>query len=384
MNAFVLVGFSGSRSKKMFALVFKRIFSLFSPGWDWIQVEVTSDCNAACIYCPRTIYKDCWENRHLPLVTFKKLIPAFSETKHVHLQGWGEPFLHPDFFEMVAIAKKAGCRVGTTTNGMLLNRETIKRVVESRIDIIAFSLAGADEENDRIRKGTRLTKVLDAMRTLNEEKERLGVETPAIHVAYMLLRSGIQNLRNLPHLLEGCGVSDVVISFLDFIPCEELKSEVIAPATKAEYEELRSRLEEIKEAGRLHHLSVHHPLESMGERKEERTQSVRERTQSVRERTQNVRERTQNVRGCTENVQRAACISSDGSVSPCVYSNMQVPGACYMPQGEKRQYERMVFGNIREKSLKTIWMEKGYAAFRNTFQKGELFPHCVGCPKLRR
>jgi MoaA/NifB/PqqE/SkfB family radical SAM enzyme len=347
----------------MFALDFKRIFPLFSPGWDWIQVEVTSDCNAACIYCPRTLYRDRWADRHLPLETFKKLVPAFSETRHVHLQGWGEPFLHPDFFEMVAIAKGAGCRVGTTTNGMLLNREKIEKVVESKIDIIAFSLAGTGDENDRIRKGTRLAKVLDAMRTLNEEKERQGVETPAIHVAYMLFQSGIGNLRNLPHLLEGCGVSDVVISFLDFIPCEELQSEVIAPATKAEHEELRSCLEEVREEGSLHHLHVHHPLASMGESKEGRTE---------------------NVQGCTENVQRAVCIASDGSVSPCVYTNMQVPGACYMPQGEKRQYERMVFGNIQEKSLRKIWQEKTYSAFRNSFHKRVLSPICVGCPKLKR
>ena len=141
-------------------------------------------------------------------------------------------------------------------------------MVESRIDIIAFSLAGTGDENDRIRKGTRLAKVLDAMQTLTEEKERQGVETPAIHVAYMLFQSGIGNVRNLPRLLEDCGVSDVVISFLDFIPCEELQSEVIAPATEAEHEELRSCLEEVKEEGRQSHLSVHHPLEAMGETKE--------------------------------------------------------------------------------------------------------------------
>jgi radical SAM protein with 4Fe4S-binding SPASM domain len=44
----------------------------------------------------------------------------------------------------------------------------------------------------------------------------------------------------------------------------------------------------------------------------------------------------------------------------------------------------MVFGNIQEKPLKTIWQEKAYAAFRNSFQKGELSSHCVSCPKLGR
>jgi MoaA/NifB/PqqE/SkfB family radical SAM enzyme len=330
--------------------------TLFFPGWDWIQVEITSDCNATCIYCPRTLYKDRWVDRHIPLETFKMLVPALPETRHVHLQGWGEPLLHPDFFEMVAIANGAGCRVGSTTNGMLLNKEIIEKLVESRMDIIAFSLAGTGEENDRIRKGTRLAQVLEAMRTLNEEKERQSVQTPAIHVAYMLFRSGVKGLRTLPELLRGCGVRDVVISFLDFIPCEELQSEVIAYATKAEYEEIRSGLEEVKEEGRRHHFYVHHPLESIGESEE----------------------------ACTENVQRAVCIASDGSVSPCVYTNLQVTGACYLPQGETRQYERMVFGNIQEKSLKAIWQEKGYLAFRHSFYKRALSPICLGCTKLRR
>ncbi len=336
-------------------MIIEKVFSLFAPAFDWIQVEVTSACNAACTYCPRTAYKGSWADRHLPMQTFRKLESALPKTRHLHLQGWGEPFLHPDFFEMVVIGKEAGCTVGTTTNGMLLHRETIERVVESGMDIIAFSLAGTGGENDRIRRGTRLAKVLEAMRALKEEKVRRGVETPAIHVAYMLFRSGIGNLRNLPRLLEGRGVTDVVISFLDFIPDEELQSEAMAPTTEAEYEELRLRLEEVREEGRHHHLRVHHPLQAGGERED----------------------------GCSENVQGAVCIASDGSVSPCVYTNLQVRGVQNVTQGEKREYERMVFGNIQERPLGAIWRDKTYSAFRNSFHKKTLFPSCMGCPKLR-
>jgi MoaA/NifB/PqqE/SkfB family radical SAM enzyme len=56
----------------------------------------------------------------------------------VHLQGWGEPLLHRQFFEIVARAKKAGCRVGTTTNGILLDRAEIGKLDESGIDIPRF------------------------------------------------------------------------------------------------------------------------------------------------------------------------------------------------------------------------------------------------------
>ena len=242
-------------------MIIEKILSLFAPTFDWIQVEVTSACNAACIYCPRTVYRDIWEDRRLPLDVFRKLGPAFAKTRHVHLQGWGEPFLHPDFFDMVAIAKAAGCRVGTTTNGMLLNRDRITGIIESGVDIIAFSLAGTGETNDIIRKGTSLKKVLEAIRALEREKKERGTEKPEIHVAYMLFRSGMQELEALPELLEGLGASQVVVSTLDFVPTDELRKEAVIPETVEEYREICSRLDSLVEAGRKKGLGIHyHPI----------------------------------------------------------------------------------------------------------------------------
>ncbi len=37
--------------------------------------------------------------------------------------------MHPDIFDMIAIAKKSGCQVGTTTNGSLLDRDAIKQLL---------------------------------------------------------------------------------------------------------------------------------------------------------------------------------------------------------------------------------------------------------------
>jgi MoaA/NifB/PqqE/SkfB family radical SAM enzyme len=340
----------------VFLLDFERILSLFPPKWDWIQVEVTSHCNAACVYCPRTVYKSSWQDLYLPFETFKRLAPILRRTQYLHLQGWGEPFLHPDFFEMVAVAKEAGCRVGTTSNAMLLNKEGIERVVQSQLDIIAFSLAGTGEENDRLRKGTRLSKVLEVIQGLSREKEKQGETKPAIHVAYMLFRSGSKGLSRLPGLLQGSGVDEVVISFLDFVPSPDLRPEVIDPGTPSEHSDLVALLGAVKEEGQGQGLRIHHPFETPGS------------------------ERV----ACTENVLRALCIASDGSVTPCVYTNLQVHHAFYVLGGEKRAYERLVFGNIDEQSLKKVWRKKEYAAFRRSFHTGRIASPCRGCPKLRR
>jgi MoaA/NifB/PqqE/SkfB family radical SAM enzyme len=124
-------------------------------------VEISSYCNASCIYCPHSAYRNNWQNRYLPTATFRNLIPAFAKTNLVYLQGWGEPFTHPGFFEMLRLAKKACCMVGTTTNGNLLNTEIVEKLVSQGLDVIGFSLAGVDEKNDKIRRGTRIKKVLE-------------------------------------------------------------------------------------------------------------------------------------------------------------------------------------------------------------------------------
>lgn len=328
--------------------------SFFRPRFDWLQVEVTSHCNASCTYCPRTVYHDRWASRHLSLEIFRKLVSAFARTRLVFLSGWGEPFLNPDLWAMIQMVKEAGCRVGTTTNGMLLDPEKIRWLVELEVDVVAFSLAGADAYHDAVRQGTRLRQVLGAMADLNLEKERQGRAKPEIHVAYMLLRSGREELARLPQVLEGVGVSQVVLSTLDFVASRELQEETICPATLKEYVQLKAQMEEVAEKGRPLGLSIHHQLFPPGARR----------------------------RTCTENVPRALVVAADGQVSPCVYTNLPVSGVTYLAGGRERPYQRLTFGNVKEQAMPDIWRHKAYRHFRRSLATGRLAAPCQQCPKL--
>ena len=65
-----------------------------SPSLDWIQIELTSICNASCFYCPHTVYRDRWRHGSMNLETFKRVSASFRMVKLIYLQGWGEPFLN--------------------------------------------------------------------------------------------------------------------------------------------------------------------------------------------------------------------------------------------------------------------------------------------------
>jgi MoaA/NifB/PqqE/SkfB family radical SAM enzyme len=279
----------------------------FIPRIDWIQLEVTTRCNAACVYCPRTAYRDAWRDRSLSLATFRRLLPALKKTRLVHLQGWGEPFLHPDFFTLTAMAKEAGCRVSTTTNGMLLDEDRLRQVVASGLDIIAFSLTGLKAGHDRARPGAIYRQVLSAIQTLNRLKAREGRTTPQIHLAYLVLRSGLADLEKLSQVLPGLGVQQAVISTLDFVPTRELAGESFLNAAVAEYEGLHASLAEVAAAANRLGVSLHYP------RKPSATRGVL----------------------CPENPLAALCVAADGAVSPCVFTNLPVSRATYLgPDGE--------------------------------------------------
>ena len=326
----------------------------FTPRFDWIQVEVTTSCQAACSYCPHTVYRDHWTSRHLPLSTFRRLLPILAKTRLVHLQGWGEPLLHPDFFSMVSLARQAGCQVGTTTNGMLLEADGLRRLVDLELAVVAFSLAGVGEKNDAVRRGTAFAAVLEKIEALREIKARKGALLPQVHVAYMLLRSGLEDLALLPRALAGLGVSQVVVSTLDFVASPLLAGESLRLLAPEEYREAAARLDELADQGRRQGLKVYsylpHP-EQPGPL-------------------------------CPENPARALCVAADGAVAPCVFLNLAVGDETYVTREGERPYRRVGFGSLEEDhSFLKIWRSPNYRAFRRDWASGALPSACRGCLK---
>lgn len=313
-----------------------------APRFDWVQVEVTTACTAACIYCPRTAWRHAWPERFLEPETFDRLKPLFPRTRYVHLQGWGEPFLHPDFFHFLRQAKEAGCQVGATTNGMAATEALLERCVTDGLDVLAFSLAGTDPGQDHIRRGTHLEQVLTAMKTLARLKAERGSATPRVHVAYMLLASRLGDLPRLPGLLAGLGVAQVVISTLDFVPAPELAREVIdaSPA-------LAATLARLRREARVFGLEVHDRWSAPA-------------TQAP----------------CSENPLRALVVAADGEVTPCVFAALpEVRG------GGQTAAHRLSFGNIRERDPLRLWKASAYREFRRSLATGKPPPLCRSCRK---
>lgn len=323
---------------------------LFSKSFefDWIQVEVTSYCNAHCVYCPRTIYKDKWINRHLDMETFLKLKPVLKNVKLVYLQGWGEPLLNPHLFDMIKTSKGKGCMVGLTSNATTLNSDTITKLIELEVDIIALSLAGNEKKNDTIRKGTSFSKVISVVEEFKRQKAFMRKHKPVINIAYLLLGKEIDELYEVVDSLEGKGIDNIIVSGLVFVCSNSLK-----PFFNYLEHDSSQLIQIIK-------YSLKKGLHL----------------------TPNIFITPEPRKICSENITGSLFVSSDGSVSPCIFMNIPVRQEFGFSEDDLEDYYKFTFGSLEERSLIDIWQSEGYLAFRKGFLEGNYTNKCKKCPNL--
>ena len=143
-------------------------------------IEPTNTCNLRCTFCFVTegMTRD---GGFMGFSLFKKIIDDCPDLEHLCMHNWGEPLLHKDIFKMIEYAKNKGVNyVVMNTNGTLLTAKMIDRIVDSKLDIIRFSIDGSAETFKRVR-GVDLFKIEENINKLKKTKEarrpelRMGV-----------------------------------------------------------------------------------------------------------------------------------------------------------------------------------------------------------------
>lgn len=334
--------------------ILAKIFPPAFPDLDWIQVGVTTRCNASCTYCPHAVFGTSVPQKDLPMELFNALVPAFSSTNLIYLQGWGEPLLHPELPYMLTAVKKKGCLAGLTTNGNLLTSDKIKFFVDEGLDFLSLSLAGTDQKNDAVRKGTKHTKVLRAIEEIERVKAVSGASLPKIHGAYMLLKSGLEDIPAMPGFFNSLGGDQVVISSLTLGFSREMEKEMVLAESKTEFEELKNRLLEMRDKAdnpEKIHFHLYNPFKAPG--------------------------------ACTENILRSAYMDVEGTVKPCVCTDFSGPDMAAGQGGAGGHYplQRFDFGRILSQGFNHLWHSKPYRKFRRKWELGEIPEICRQCTK---
>lgn len=322
----------------------KESFLGESRPLDVAQIEVTSFCPGGCAYCPHTTMRGQWKVRHISGECFTALWPLLLGTRRVHLQGWGEPLLHPRFFDMVALARRADCLVSTTTCGLKMDADIAAAMVDCGLDIIAFSLTGARREsNNAARSGVDFDRVLASIETLQKvRREKMGVHLE-LHFAYLMLAGHEEEVLELPGLMRELGMHAAVVSTLDYLPSPEWSGAAFLPHEESKIAFARQVLDEASAKAASLGLSLYYSLP-----------------------------RPEPMASCLENPARSVYVDAEGNLSPCIYVNL--PTTVDDPL-------RRVFGNCLRGNALDIWRNEAFTAFRESLARKEPDAPCVNCPK---
>jgi MoaA/NifB/PqqE/SkfB family radical SAM enzyme len=168
----------------------------------------------------------------MPFETFTRLIDQFSELEHLHLQGLGEPMMHPRFFDMVSHAAARGVRVTTNTNLTVLNPRRAALCVASGLNCIHVSIDAASQDTySEIRVGSRLERVTRNLEFLVAARRAAASELPEIKLVTVIMR---QNLAELPALVELASRFGVRSMFVQHL-CHDFGESTLPP----EYRSMR-------------------------------------------------------------------------------------------------------------------------------------------------
>jgi MoaA/NifB/PqqE/SkfB family radical SAM enzyme len=389
---------------------------------DWIQVEVSAVCQGGCLYCPVSLLSWHRGDGLMTMATFERLEPWFPSTDLVFLQGWGEPLLHPRFWEMASRVRTAGARVGSTTNGVLLDGANRAALLDSGVELLGVSLAGASSHtHDHFRPGSPL-EVLEAnLGRLNVERKASGTGLPNLHLAYLLMDGNLRELPLVVDVAERWGASQIVVSHLSLVLSGDLEEQALL-ARPREWPRVQAVLHETRKRAEERDISFHAYGPGVGGANEAK-------------RGAGALARTDGALGCdsaagsgvdlgpepacTENVLGSCFVSARGDVSPCVMANLGweaaecAPGTTVVPEpargcnrrpipgsasgsvhthwfrGREVPLERLVLGNVGNRSLKEIWQSEPAREFREVYrqrlsgrQGGILPAPCRHCYKL--
>ena len=101
---------------------------------NYLQLEMTSFCNARCIMCPH-IYQGNKHAEHLPMKNFGKIKEILPYIEVAVLHGNGEPFMNPYIEDYLNIYKSYDIQVSACTNLSIFNDRLACLVNESFSDL---------------------------------------------------------------------------------------------------------------------------------------------------------------------------------------------------------------------------------------------------------
>lgn len=178
-----------------------------------LSIEPTTSCNLRCPQCPSGLRSFSRPTGMLQGNLFERLVEEQKHTLwYMTLYFQGEPYLNPEFLDMVHYASKRRIYTATSTNAHYLNPENARKTIESGLNRLLISIDGVDQDAyGKYRVGGSLQKVLDGTRNLIEARKHWGKKGLRIIWQFIVFAHNEHQLPEIRRLASEYGVDELAI-----------------------------------------------------------------------------------------------------------------------------------------------------------------------------
>lgn len=178
------------------------------------NIEITTRCTLGCKACARTQLK--LKSRFMSLETFRQVLVALPHAWRINLVGLGEPLLHPDVLDFIALAAGQDRHVGLVTNAMNLDADMARGLAGSGLSALTFSIDAVNPAVvEKVRQGSDIALIAANIRGFMAERLRQGanVGTAAFTA---LTGTTVGEFESIVDFVADLGLSALMLTDLNF------------------------------------------------------------------------------------------------------------------------------------------------------------------------
>jgi MoaA/NifB/PqqE/SkfB family radical SAM enzyme len=154
-----------------------------------VRYEVTDNCNATCIMCPRDKHEHGREHGIMDQAKYEKSIDEVVKlgAKKIVLTGFGEPMLDKRLEDKIAYAHAKGLSTYFITNGSALTPRRSRKLLESGLSEMRVSFYGMRPETyNAVMQGLDFDRTMKGVLEFLRLRDELGAHT-RVQISYLEL-----------------------------------------------------------------------------------------------------------------------------------------------------------------------------------------------------
>ncbi len=176
-----------------------------------LSIEPTTSCNLRCPECPSGLRSFTRPTGMLQTELFQSVIHQVKDhLTWLHLYFQGEPFLHPQFLDLVSFAHSQGIFTSTSTNAHYLDEKRVDNLLKSGLRQLIVSMDGITQEvYEQYRVGGKLEKVEQGLRLLLQKRKESGQKFPRVVLQFLVTGQNEHQIPALKKWVKELGVDEL-------------------------------------------------------------------------------------------------------------------------------------------------------------------------------